>query len=1291
MATPTTTISLDALQVVGGLLPSSLLQTVGELKAKQQDPWDYEPALKKGGLRDRIDQAWVDLKALWAEYQRLRLHADHDVAGLHVARRLLKEVFGWPDVEPVNGWQQGEFSYPITHRAFGGAVPLVLKGIDSDRLDKGDPRFGQDGRKRSPHSCLQDCLNADDGANWGLLCNGESLRLLHDNPSLVKPAYLAADLQQLVEGEKFDEFAVLWLTLHASRFRHPKSGECVLDQWKQEAEDTGERALGQLRAGVENALVQLGNGLLAHPSNQELRKALEQGSLSKQAFHGELLRLIYRFLFLLTAEDRELLYPPALEGSDPRRQIYREGYSVGRLRDLALLRSAYEGDFEDLWQVQRLVFSQLSRDGSPLGLPGLGGLFDAQQCPHLDPCELSNRYLLRAIHTISWFRSKENSTLSRVNYRDLNTEELGSVYEGLLELHPEIKPIGGGLELSYGGGGGSDRKTSGSYYTPDVLVQELIKSALMPVIRDRLGKASTRPEKEQALLDLRVLDPACGSGHFLLAAARRIALELAKVRAGDDQPSEADRQHAMREAVAHCLYGVDKNPMAVELCKVALWIEAIDPGKPLSFLDTHIQCGDSLVGVFDPEVLKDGIPDGAYKQLTGDEKPVCTSLKKANQQFIKRGQRDLFSFAAGSNAVPSQAELDAVAEDNLAGVAAKAQAHRAWLQQPAVQQQLLAANAYTAAFFMSKTTCSQVEVPTSEHLDAVLQGGSIPAAMAAAVTRAADDFRFLQWHLAFPDVMQAGGFDCLLGNPPWERIKLQEKEFFAARSEAIATAPNKVARERLIQALNAADASEADRALVYEFELAKREAEGSGEFIRSSGRFALTAVGDLNTYALFAEHFLNLIGPDGRAGLIVPTGIATDNSTKAFFDGVSSGGRLVSLYDFENRDAIFPGVHRSYKFAVLTLGEKVERTDFVFFATAVNQLADQRRHFTLSPDDVALINPNTRTCPIFRSQMDAELTKEIYKRVPVLIEDREDEQQNLWGARFVRMFDMTNDSHLFLERPGTNHVPLYEAKMTSFYNHRSASYASRGGERGYRVLPESTIEELQNPDYSAEPFYWVAKDEANKRLRDKGWEKDWLIGFSDITSATNERTFVCTLLPRVAAGNKLPFLLLGVAASKPVIATVLLANLSSLPFDFIVRQKVGGVTLNFFLVKQFPVLPPSAYDSAAISFIHPRVLELTYTSHDLQPWAQDLGYDGPPFCFDPERRVLLRAELDAYYARLYGLTRDELRYILDPADLMGPDYPSETFRVLKNNEIRQFGEYRTQRMVLEAWDRLFDS
>jgi hypothetical protein len=373
----------------------------------------------------------------------------------------------------------------------------------------------------------------------------------------------------------------------------------VLDDWKQKAEESGERVLGALRGGVQSALESLGWGFLNHPANGALREALQSGGLSRQQFHEQLLRLVYRFLFLFTAEDRDLLFPREVDKADPRRRIYREGYSVSRLRELAIKRSAYEGDYGDLWELQRLVFQQLSIGNSPLGLPGLGGLFSLEQCPDLQGAELWNGPLLRAIKAIGWFDA--GGTFTRVRYRDLNTEELGSVYEGLLELHPQLEQQGSQWQLSYGGGAGSDRKTTGSYYTPDALVQELIKSALVPVIDDRLSKAVGAADQEKALLNIKVIDPACGSGHFLLAAARRLAVALAQVRAGDDQPSEDDRQHALRDVVAHCIYAVDKNPMAVELCKVALWIEAIDPGKPLSFLDAHIQCGDSLVGVFDPK------------------------------------------------------------------------------------------------------------------------------------------------------------------------------------------------------------------------------------------------------------------------------------------------------------------------------------------------------------------------------------------------------------------------------------------------------------------------------------------------------------------------------------------------------------------------------------------------------------------------------------------------------------------------------------------------------------------
>ncbi len=1281
------TLQFNAIRLVGGLLPASLLEQIARQEAPHQKAADYGLA-KNLRLQVAVDQAWSYARALWQEAQELRSRGDDTPWRLWFSSRLLREVFGWDDLASCEPHRIEERLYPISHQAFGGTVPLVLTSVESELLDQGSKAYGQDGRRRSPHSCLQECLNADDNSNWGVLCNGSSLRLLHDNPALLKPAYVQVGLEAILDGGLFDEFAVLWLLLHGSRFRCAEAGPnaqptCPLDGWRELGQQSGERALTRLRDGVQRALEELGEGFLRHPANGDLVTRLERGDLSTTEFFRQLLRLVYRLLFLCVAEDRQLLFSQSVPLE--LQQVYREGYSLSHLRDLAIRSGSQEHQHSDLWKVQRLVFAQLQEDGSSLGLPALGGLFNDDRCRDLDPAELSNAALLAAVRAIGWFYDEQSQSRTRINYQAMNTEEFGSVYESLLELHPQVRASGGSLRFSLGGVAGSERKTSGSYYTPDDLVRLLIHSALLPVISDRLSKADTTEAKEAALLAIRVLDPACGSGHFLLAAARRLALELARLLAGDDEPSEELRRQCLRRVVAHCLYGVDKNPMAVELCKVALWMEAIEPGKPLGFLDAHIQCGDSLVGVFDLQMLDAGIPDGAYKPLTGDNKTICTSLKKKNQTFVVKGQADLFTAQAMTVALPSATGFEAIEENDLAAVRRKEQAYQAWRNDPAIRQELQRADAYTAAFFLPKQEGKEHLVPVSQNLDAIQRGAALSGSMAEAVARAAENFRFLHWHLAFPDVMRAGGFDCLLGNPPWERIKLQEKEFFAARSEAIATAQNKAARERLIQALRAPEASEVDQRLVQEFELAKREAEGSGEFIRGSGRFGLTAVGDLNTYALFAELFLNLIGPGGRAGLIVPTGIATDNSTKAYFDAISSGNRLISLYDFRTGPGLFSEIgHQRFKFCLITLGQ-AEKTDFVFFALQVPELADHRRHFTLESDDFSLLNPNTRTCPVFRSQMDAELTKKIYRQVPVLIHEALGEQGNPWGIKFMTMFHMSNDSHLFFGEPASDRLPLYEAKLIHHYDHRWATYGADGSSR------DVTLDEKQDPAFQVTPRYWVERDEVEARLRAQGWDRQWLMGWRDICRGTDERTVISSVSPMAGAGNKMPLIVPKGAISNVSNMAVLAGCLSSLVYDFCARQKIGGTTMNYFIFKQIPVLPPNFFVPSAIDFIHPRVLKLTYTSHDLKPWADDLGYDGPPFRFDPERRSLLRAELDAFYAHLYGLSRDELRYILDPADVMGPDYPSETFRVLKNNEIRQFGEYRTQRLVLAAWDRLFGS
>jgi hypothetical protein len=502
----------------------------------------------------------------------------------------------------------------------------------------------------------------------------------------------------------------------------------------------------------------------------------------------------------------------------------------------------------------------------------------------------------------------------------------------------------------------------------------------------------------------------------------------------------------------------------------------------------------------------------------------------------------------------------------------------------------------------------------------------------------------------------------------------------------------------MIKALGRPDAAPAEKALLAAFEQAKHEAEAASQFVRNAGRFPLTGRGDVNTYALFTELFASLASERGRAGLIVPTGIATDATTAPFFAHLVEKKRLAQLIDFENRERLFPSVDSRMKFCLLTLGQEEKQAGFAFFLTDPRQLAEPERRFTLSPDDIRRINPNTRTAPVFRSQADAELTRKIYARVPVLIDESNGKAGNPWGVSFMTMFHMSNDSHLFrtwrqleeagarregarwVEPSGAVWVPLYEAKMIHQFDHRWASYEPDG-----ESSRDVSDDEKRDPCFEPLPRYWVPEGEVEERLRAKGWTRDWLMGWRDIARATDERTVIAAAFPRVGVNHKTPLFFTEQAQK---LTTLLLANWLTLPFDFVARQKIGGTSLTYFYLKQFPVLPPSAYTPAALAFIVPRVLELTYTSHAMAPFARDLGYDGPPFQWDEDRRAHLRAELDAFYARAYGLTRDELRYILDPADVYGDGYPSETFRVLKNKEIKQFGEYRTRRLVLAAWDRM---
>ncbi len=1292
-----------SLSLEGNLIAPAMIAKIDQRAAPEQAPENY--SVRKGlTIREEISTAFRVGQSHFDAFAKIETPTQD--ATRRFVSSFFKETFGYDDLAAAEA--------PIALIA-SGRVPFVVVPT-SETLDRRSPTLSID-RSRSPAFALQDYLNDKDEALWGIVTNGTHLRLMRDNASLTRPAYIEADLAQIFSNEDIASFAVLWLLIHRSRFGNEgaPATDCPLERWRETGSKEGEVARDRLADQVQIALKVLGSGFLE--ANPDLSTKLKSGEVNLTEWFNELLRLVYRLIFLMVAEDRDLLHPT--NAKTDARALYAQGYSLAALRKQCY-RAATWDKHHDRYEGVKIVFKALANGQPALALPALGGLFADDRLPHLETARLRNKAFMEALYRLSWLSDKTG--MVPVNWRAMETEELGSVYESLLELQPQLGDDGKTLVFASEAAEqkGNQRKTTGSYYTPDSLVQALLDTALDPVLD------KTEPDK---LLKLTVIDPACGSGHFLLAAARRIATRLARHRA-EGTPALSDFRHALRDVARSCLHGVDRNPMAVELTKVALWIETVDPGLPLGFFDAQIRCGDALLGVFALKVLEDGIPDAAYKPLTGDDKDTAKYYKKANQDA--KGGQGGFDFGTGQVAMPEMKPMALdfsgfrdLPEDTVEQIGAKAKRFKELRKKQGFVRATAAANLYVAAFLLPKvggapSGPSARTVPTTEELWMALNQGKMRQAMVDA-PKAARRARAFHWPLEFPDIMQRGGFDVVLGNPPWEVMQLSEKEYFAAKHPEIAALAG-AARKRAIEALRTDNPAAFD-----DFQTALRTSEAGNEFTRASGRFDLTARGKVNTYALFAEHFANLARE--RAGVIVPTGIATDSTTAPFFAALVEKRRLAKLVDFENRAGLFPAVHSAMKFSLLTLGRDEPVAAFAFFLTDPGQLMEPERNFTMTAEAIALINPNSGTAPVFRSRYDAELTAKIYGTASVLINETEGAKGNAWGLEFRQgLFNMTSDSGLFktavqlqsdgLVREGTDwvvpgirpaqgvmavdgkgagslplsgggprttrFVPLYEAKMISFFDHRFAGYGARGDDRGYRVLPETTLEEHANPSFEAEPFYWTAKSDLEDRLAERT-KSGWLVAWKDVTAATNERTAIFSIIPRVAVGHTLPLMFSTESTEK---LSCLYANLNALVADYTARNSVAGLHLTYGYLKQFPIFTPDFYTEPRLAFVTPKVLELTYTSHSLAPFARDLGHNGPPFAWDEDRRALLRAELDAFYARAYGLTRDELRYILDPADVKGPDYPSETFRVLKEKEIRQHGEYRTRRLVLAAWDRM---
>ena len=1002
------------------------------------------------------------------------------------------------------------------------------------------------------------------------------------------------------------------------------------------------------------------------------------------------------------------------------RDRYHQFFSAARLRHLA--RRQRGTRHTDLFEAVQLVFDALGSEGGvpELALPGIGGIFESRRDDGsalaldepLAGARLSNEALLGAVRALALVKPRDGGAMRRVDFGNLGAEELGSVYESLLELIPHYDPDNRSYTLTVLPG--NERKESGSYYTPTSLVECLLDSALDPLL-DEATAHGTAEEKVAALLDLTVCDPACGSGHFLVAAARRIAKRIAAEETGESEPPEPEIRKALRRVVGRCIYGVDINPMAAELAKVSLWLEALEPGKPLSYLDQNIRVGNSLLGVT-PCPAGRRPARRRLHPIEGDDRKVCAALKKQNAAE-RQGQHDLFSQSGipVTNTVLAKrsAEIAHTLPESLEDLHIHQQRQAEQLAaSPERRIQKLLADAWCAAFVQPKTDVTRSTAITHAVLENFGADDSSLNLAAAEdlVTDLTRQYRFFHWHVEFPHIFRVGNGArhrpgdrlvrrLLLRNrqPPWERVKLQEQEFFASRDPDIANAPNAAARKKLIAAL-----PDTDPALYNEFQAELRKAAGWSYLLRESGRYPLTGRGDINTYAVFAETARTVIGPRGRSGLVLPTGIATDATTAPFFGDLVRNAKLVSFLDFENEAFLLSrAVHHSVRFCLLTVCGHATPVNLATFAFGTRYMRDlPERRFTMPPEEILLVNPNTGTAPLFRSRRDAEIAIGVYKRVPILW--HRSLKTTRGAISFMRMFDITNDAPLFATRDhlkatgwhlvgsifvkgNERMLPLYEAKMAHQFDHRLGTYNGQTQQQANMgTLPHLTPQQKDDPNFVILPQYWVEEKEVAQRLaRRTSRCESALLGYRRVARSTDERSSIASLIPRGAVSYGL---ILTIGPSSRELAC-LDAIFNSFIFDYLLRNSFSQASVPQSTFEQIPVPNRSTFNDSPpweshyilLDWTEQRVLELSYTAYDIAAFATDLGDDGPPFRWDDERRFAMRAELDAAFFHLYGIDRDDVDYIM------------ETFPIVKSSDIQQYGTFRTKDLILQIYDAMADA
>jgi hypothetical protein len=1318
-------------------------------------------------------------------------------------------------------------------------------------------------------------LVSDRAVKWGILTNGNVWRLYWQDARSRSEEFFEVDvalalgvfgMQQDIETVE-PSHALQLFFLFFSRSAFMPQG------WDTAGRSFHSYALNEARLYEERVSQDLGARVFAEIFPQ-LADALARGDVHAQtqsvgigqfsrpqftqAYLDEVreaaLVFLYRLLFMFYAEDRNLL---------PVRDARYAPYSVRKIREDVRDKTEAGGTFSStmpkIWLDLRGVFGLIDEGDDDIGMPAYnGGLFNWARSPLLNRSKVPDKVMAPIIDALS--RRTEDLLHGWINYRDLAVAHLGGIYERLLEysLVHQVQAVDGykdkpEIDRIVAVPASFARKVSGSYYTHDDLVRLVLRESVGQLAQARVAAFEAHLKKQarkqsfnagdwdaldardpaQAILELKVCDPAMGSGHFLVALvddlADRVleAIALASLQVAQ-QPwaahlSEAGRpwQSPVLQRIAHIrqtikatarthgwavtdaqlddrhivrrmilkktIFGVDKNPMAVELAKTALWLHTFTVGAPLSFLDHHLRVGDSLHG----------------EQLSTVQKGL-----QSLGALLMQNEFDRLALAASNIAqvadltdvdiaeVQLSKQLADEARAQLAPIVAILDFWRAlrWLipgwpvaevrhlarllglpAQEADRQTALAQGQhpeYAGLLALLDPSLNLVQVIGAGRLD-----GDGPAVQAAqALMQRARDLAaqeaFFHWWLSFPTVFGASdrpalkaGFDAIIGNPPWDRIKLQEVEWFAERSPAIAGQSRASDRKEMIAALERVNMQQTATNtpplvdLWKQFQVASQRAEANARVLgngkQGGGDYPLLGGGDVNLYSLFVERAQSLISPQGVVALVTPSGIAADKGAAPFFRSISNTGRLHALFDFENRKVFFPDVHASFKFCVLVFGKAPRMTApapepaagvqadgtaqsagpaqalssrCAFFLHSLAEIDEPGRVLRLGAQDFQRVNPNTGAAPIFRSQRDADITLALYARHPVLVRHGalsealgQQTDARVWPVKYQRMFDMTNDSKLFLKaeelraqgwqrsalnrwekRTGATQalaLPLYEGKMVQMFDHRAADVVLNEANLK-RAAQQAAISQIAkaHPERFPVPQYWV-----DGKSIAPTWDGEWCIAYKSVTAPSNMRTMIASMVPRCGVGNSMAMLLPlpTEKASYAHWAGLLLANLNSMAFDFVLRQKLQGQNLNWFIVEQLPVIDPAQFeaplpakfaaamraaqwmnghhpDPSFADFVLPQVVALSYTAHDMAAFARDMGFVDaageplPPFVWNENERRARMAALDAVFFYLYGIDAHDASYIL------------HTFPIVREQDMQSFGRFVTHDDVLQS-------